>query len=99
MKSCKSNKNVSPHDKDALLTEMVETVADGTIWRNEQFSINFQQVVEKCIWNSDEMNCSYIFINRVTDLGLCFTFNPGLKYAKFVEENVVGKIKSERYFV
>lgn len=75
-----------------LFDEFKETLANGTIWGNNKFFANFQQVLEKCFWNSTKVECNSTFINHITDDGFCFTFNPGLQYAKFVNENVIGKI-------
>lgn len=74
-----------------LLTELSETVANRTIWENNKFFVNFQQVLKKCFWNTVHVECNSVFINHITDAGFCFTFNHGLQYAKLVDENVIGK--------
>lgn len=34
----------------------------------------------KCWWNNRLIDCERSFLDHVTDYGLCFTFNPSVRY-------------------
>lgn len=41
-----------------------------------------EELLQTCIWNSEIYNCSDLFETRLTDTGLCCTFNYPLETAE-----------------
>lgn len=70
---------------------LVKKFEKGSFWTDTtEYFVNFQQTVLQCTWNNKIIECNNAFMNRLTDVVTCFTFNPGVETAKLLEQTGVG---------
>ena len=68
-----------------------DQMRNGLIWMSNEFHIAYQDILLKCFWDSININCSDAFLNHVTDVAECFTFNPGDGMAQYIKSTMSGK--------
>lgn len=76
--------------KEQELNDFNNKVQNGSVWETNEYFVNFQEYLTKCFWNNKSFKCSNAFLNHISDVGECFTFNPGLQTAHRTIDNRIG---------
>ena len=71
--------------------EFAAKLANGSIWMSNKFINSYEDVLLECTWERKRIDCGNMFLNSVSDLGECFTFNPGDGIAEFANKTMTGK--------
>lgn len=71
---------------------MQDVVRSGAIYFSRLYMFNFEDLLVKCYWQSNEFECGDAFINHIGETSACFTFNPGKQLAAQLISGKIGNI-------